>query len=100
VILNGRRHLLGALEKVGAITVFGASLLLYPVIATRSPILAWAFVCNLAAFAVLPTTYVIYGLVARRHKAAVTADKRCGKCHAAVNIKDERCRSCGSWFKW
>jgi len=100
MILNNRRHLLGALEKVGVITVFGASLLVYPVIATRSPILEWAFACNLAAFAVLPLAYIGYGAFARRRMVAIMSDKRCGKCHAAVNVKDERCRSCGSWFNW
>jgi hypothetical protein len=100
ILLNNRRHLLGALEKVGLITVFGATVLLFPVINTHSPMLQWMFICNLAVFAVLPFIYIIYGVFAKRHRVSLTGDRRCSKCKAATSPGQARCMSCGGWFKW
>jgi hypothetical protein len=58
--------------------------------------LLWSiFLVNIAGFAAMPTTFLIYGLVARSNLAKVTQDKRCSKCHERVSIKDDRCCSCG-----
>lgn len=100
IVWIDRRHLLGALEKVGLVTVFGATLLFFPVIDNRSPVLLWMFSCNIIVFATLPFIFIIYGAHAKKHRVSLTSDKRCSKCKAATSPRQARCMTCGGWFAW